>query len=219
MRSTQTVVEVSNDGGSTWQQSLVPTNGESVAAISCSSSSTCMVTGSSSTGIGTSIFTTADGGRTWTTSPLPCRRAKASQPHRSRAGTRARVSSSKKGPGPGGLGIGYVSYSTTNGGQSWSKSNVPGTFRPSALDCLSNGSCLAVGYAPSAYQVTDPATQMINDSAVIYSGDGGATWSAGVVPAGGDGIIGEGIIELSCSDSLHCDAIETRPIPLILGRP
>jgi hypothetical protein len=26
-----------------------------------------MVTGSSSTGIGTSIFTTADGGRTWTT--------------------------------------------------------------------------------------------------------------------------------------------------------
>ena len=206
--STQTVVEVSNDGGSTWQQSLVPTNGESVAAISCSSSSTCMVTGSSSTGIGTSIFTTADGGRTWTTSPLavPPSQGFATSPFS--CWNQSSCVELEEGPGPGGLGIGYVSYSTTNGGQSWSKSNVPGTFRPSALDCLSNGSCLAVGYAPSAYQVTDPATQMINDSAVIYSGDGGATWSAGVVPAGGDGIIGEGIIELSCSDSLHCDAIE-----------
>ena len=196
----QSVVELTHDGGATWQQSLVPSAGVALSSVTCPAIDTCMVAGNpleSSTG-DEAMFTTVDGGGTWASSSIPGRSD--STPLLSCSTPQMCVVLASE-PGPGGLGIQYVSYVTTDGGVDWASSNLPGTFRAYRLVCSASGRCLATGQRPSSYAITNVSEDR-GSGAVIYSTDGGATWTPGSVPPGGV------IAAVSCADTTHCMALE-----------
>jgi photosystem II stability/assembly factor-like uncharacterized protein len=106
-------------------------------------------------------------------------------------------------PGPVGIGgVRYISNVTTDGGHTWSSSAMPGTFRGYALECNAQDFCIAGGGEPTSYRLTDPTTHG-DPAAVLYSSDGGVTWSRASVPAGGNLIP-----SISCADPSHCMAVD-----------
>src|ERR1700722_1031424 len=200
----QAVVEVTHDGGVTWQRSLVPTAGTPVSSMTCPTVDTCMLLGGVSGAASNSqlMFTTTDSGQSWTTLPLPGGTGDAAL--LLSCATPLDCDSLQNVPGPAGLGgIRYISNVTTDGGHTWSSSAMPGTFRGYALVCSTADLCIAAGTEPTTYRITDPTTQG-RPAAVLYSSDGGVTWTRGVVPAGGD-VIGS----MSCADPSNCMAIDT----------
>jgi len=195
----QSVVEITHAGGVTWEQSLLPGAGIDIYDITCPSVTTCMlVGGAQGTAKQESMFTTTNGGRSWNTVPMPGR---AESAQLLSCGTPSECVSLESEPGPGGQGLRYVSNVTTDGGITWSSSDLPGTFRAQGLTCDATGRCIATGSAPIGYVVAN-ASGSEGSASVIYSADGGLTWNSGSVPAG-VGTIGS----ISCADSLHCMAI------------
>ena len=147
------------------------------------------------------MFTTTDGGQSWTTLPVPGGSGTAAL--LLSCATALNCDSLQNVPGPVGLGLRYISNVTTDGGHTWSSAAMPGAFRGYALVCSSPDLCIAAGTEPTTYRITDPTTQG-RPAAVLYSSDGGVTWTRGSVPAGGD-LIGS----MSCADPSHCMAIDT----------
>ncbi len=199
----QAVVEVTHDGGVTWRRSLLPTAGTLVSSMTCPTADTCMLLGGASGAASNSqiMFTTNDGGQSWTTLPLPGGTGDAAL--LLSCATPLDCDSLQNVPGPAGLGgVRYISNVTTDGGHTWSASAMPGTFRGYALECSTPDLCIAAGSEPMSYRITDPTTQG-DPAAVLYSSDGGVTWTRGSVPAGGD-VIGS----MSCADPSHCMAVD-----------
>ena len=180
-------------------------------SITCPAVDTCMLAGPSFTGRSSSdlLLTTTDGGQTWSSLPIPGLSYGSSLLS---CATTLDCDSLKSGPGPGGLGLQYVSRVTTNGGQTWVTAPMPGTFRAYALQCMAPDYCIAGGYEPTAYRISNPFTQS-GPAAILYSSDGGQTWTPGTVPA----TLAEGnnIGKISCSDPSHCMAISN---PLGFGQ-
>jgi photosystem II stability/assembly factor-like uncharacterized protein len=197
----QDVVEFTHDGGATWQSSPLPSGGATMfGGVTCPDASTCMTVGVSfdSPDLNMAMFATIDGGRSWTTLPMPGESL--DSPVLSCATPMACVAIGSD-PGPGGLGEEDVSYVTADGGHSWTASALPGTFRAYGLQCFSEGRCIATGQAPSTYDVTG-ANGFQGSAAAIYSTDGGATWARGAFPTA------DVVSPISCSDAQHCMAIE-----------
>jgi hypothetical protein len=145
-----------------------------------------------------SMFTTANGGQSWITLPMPGRVESAQLLS---CGTPSACVSLESEPGPDGQGLRYVSNVTTDGGTTWSSSDLPGTFRANGLTCDATDHCIATGSAPSGYVVTN-ASGSEGSASVILSADGGVSWESGTVPTDVDTI---GAI--SCADSSHCMAL------------
>ena len=199
---TQGVVEVTHDGGATWNESVLPSAITS-GSITCPAVDTCMLAGPSFTGRSSSdvLLTTTDGGQTWSSLPIPGLSYGSS---RLSCATALDCDSLKSVPGPGGLGLQYVSRVTTDGGQTWVTAPMPGTFRAYALQCMAPDYCIAGGSEPTSYRISNPLTER-GPAAFLYSSDGGVTWNAGTVPA--TLTEGNSIGSISCSDPSHCMAI------------
>jgi photosystem II stability/assembly factor-like uncharacterized protein len=198
-------VEVTNDGGASWKALTITTTPiDYFGAISCPTSTTCMVEGDVSVPEVSEMFTTTDGGQTWSSHPSP-----GQGNHLLSCATATHCVSLESQVGPGGHGVQYVSSVTTDGGATWTSSFVPGTFRAYAIQCVTASVCVATGQAPKAYEITNPQDAH-GIAAVIYSTDGGATWTPAALPGGGD-VIGA----LSCADASHCMIIDnsTGPSP------
>ena len=198
----QGLVEVTLDGGTTWHQSLLPSVAATTGSITCPAIDTCMLAGPYfADGVESDVmFTTNDGGQTWSTLPIP--RPKNGGPLVLSCATVLNCDSLQSVPGPGGLGLRYVSNVTTDGGHTWASSFMPGTFRAYALQCAAPDYCIVGGYEPGAYRVSNPAQN--GPAATLYSSDGGVTWNAGTIPTA----LPDGNVQkISCSDSSHCMAI------------
>ena len=201
--SFQSVVEVTHNGGTTWQPSSLPSAGMSIASITCPAVDTCMLAGANfSSGAPTDVmFTTTDGGQSWSSLPLPGTGGSTSVLS---CATTLNCDALQSLPGPDGLGVRYVSDVTSDGGRTWSSFPMPGTFRGYALQCTASDYCIAGGNQPTAYRIADPSTQH-GPAAILYSSDGGVTWDPGaipVIPADGN-TIGK----ISCADRSHCMAL------------
>ena len=191
-------IDVSRDGGLTWTASLDPGGHIWMGAVSCSTEAVCRVLGFDDGQRRAFLFTTVDAGITWSSSPMPGPVYEAQAQLSCVAASDCVVLADE--PRAAG-GIEGFSYVTTDGGQSWASSPLPGTFRAYALQCLRGGLCIAGGQVPSSYRVTNLAAQ--NRAAIFYSTDGGRTWkSAAGVPTG------RGVGSVSCGDAAHCIAAE-----------
>ncbi len=189
----QNDIEVSTDGGATWRVAEVPPDGMYFNGFTCPSSTTCMTVGVlPNDGSGPpppSLYTTTDGGASWTVRVMPGL-VFASAALACWTTTSCIVVEQTEG---------FAAYVTNDAGQTWTSSQLPAGFiGPSdsdSLQCSSDGRCVAMGIASLAYTA---------DPAFAYSTDGGRVWQLGKAPPvhAGAGSV------LSCSDALHCMAIE-----------
>lgn len=177
--SAATVVEVTTDTGATWHASNVPAGYMVTSAPSCPSARTCAVAAVAPATGETALLVTSDGGGSW-------------RPHAVAVGgvlsvTILSCSSSSAcvalghGPATGSTPRPPVALWTANGGATWSTGTLSAPFIPEVsggISCPSKQSCVVVGLAVG----TQPRTP--GQGAVRYTTDGGATWSAGTVPAG-----------------------------------
>jgi photosystem II stability/assembly factor-like uncharacterized protein len=192
---TQGVISVTHDGGATWQQSLASTDGTYFSGISCPTTSTCMAVGTLPSATShPQLYRTIDGGKSWTAQQIPGPREipLALSCSTTLNCTTIGLEQTEPAPTP-------VSYFTTDGGQNWTSSVLPSNFQPSGtsqspLDCFADGRCIATGSTLSS----SPQRSAF----MIYSVDGGATWTAARTPS----IAGSGL--MSCANSKHCVSIE-----------
>jgi photosystem II stability/assembly factor-like uncharacterized protein len=182
---------------------LLPAGSGQVVGLTCPASDTCMALGDdpSVNSWGSVIYTTTDAGTHWSSQPIPSGSLRFEQLS---CGTVSFCVAIASELGPNGIGVENVAEVTDDGGQTWTESSLPGTFRGNAIQCMSATMCVATGMTPAAYDVTNPITQMDNDAAAVYTTDGGATWQTGTVSTAGM----ESIDFLSCVDTQHCVAVE-----------
>jgi photosystem II stability/assembly factor-like uncharacterized protein len=160
-------VEVSRDGGKTWQPA--PTNGgTSLSNVACSSAAECafLAVGASGKPV---FFETADGGKTWTPHPGPAMLSAAHSVTKDPSGTRSAI-------GPVELSCPVASictavvgdpnlvagFETEDGGRTWSAfSYMPIT--PLELQCFRDARCISTGGGGASYS-TDNGLEWSNVS-------------------------------------------------------
>jgi len=191
-----TAIAVTHDGGSTWQQSILPDGAFATGGLDCLDANTC-ITGGEENG-DFAFFSTVDGGNTWTSFPGPSGvPASLVIVALSCTSLQSCVAIGQDSTVSGDAGATYYTMLTTDGGANWTDGQLASGFVPSVVQCFPALNCAIVGFE----QPTDPATPSIAGEA-MYSTDGGATWSAASVPSGSGPIEG-----LSCADSSDCSAV------------
>jgi photosystem II stability/assembly factor-like uncharacterized protein len=197
-----TSIEVTQDGGSTWQLLSLPAGMATSTGLDCVDATTC-VAGAFDAAGNAFLVTTDDGGQTWTSLPGPSQLSSSFQ-FRSVSCTTATscVAIGGASPTAGGSSEVYYSLGTTDGGQSWSDSAFPEGFVPTAIQCSASGACMASGFEqPSTPPPAPPAPQGVAGEA-LYSTDGGATWAAASVPSEAGPIV-----SVSCGTGGACTAV------------
>lgn len=181
--SSPLTIEVTHDGGATWQQADLPADVTAVSGqfgpIECVSEDTCL-TLVSNTSWSYEIVETNDGGKSWTSLPGP-------SPLSTSFGVVGGISctSSTSCVLIGSYAVGtpqagqWDAEVTTDGGQTWTEHAMPASAG-GAVQCFTDGACITPG---------------------AYSTDGGVTWSKGTLPAGV-----HGVWSMSCGGSADCVA-------------
>lgn len=165
-------VEVTHDGGSTWQQASLPGDvALPTTGLDCVTAATCVSVAADGTG-NEEFVTTDDGGQTWTSFPVP---ADLPSPFAissvSCTTATACVAVGWSGGGSGPAGLALIS---TDRGTSWSQSTLPAGFVPLHVVCFVGGRCIATGGGGGPQSTQGEA---------FYSTDGGSTWVAAAVPS------------------------------------
>jgi photosystem II stability/assembly factor-like uncharacterized protein len=184
-------VEVTRDGGRTWQPA--PTKGETpLSNVACSSTGECAFLEALFGGKPV-LVETANAGKTWVSRPGPPELSgdsigsiALSCPS---ASTCTVVASNLEQPGgPSGA------FVTGDGGRTWSASPIP-TAWPSQLQCFPNTRCISTGAGPN------PGGHL----SASYSTDSGLNWAPAIVPSVPGGPVRP--VTLSCSSSETCMAV------------
>jgi photosystem II stability/assembly factor-like uncharacterized protein len=142
-----------------------------------------------------SMFTTHDGGQSWTSLPIPG--GSMMDPLLSCPTTLNCVEMEIPLPvvnqgGPGSIGGKFDENITLDGGHSWITKPLPGSFMPATLQCTTGSHCISTGVEPTAAQEANPG-DLEGWAAAIYSIDGGLTWTSSPAPPAAE------IEHLSCA--------------------
>jgi len=186
-------IEVTHDGGATWQRSTLPSDitqaSGQFGAIDCVDANTCLTLAANSSDDYVLVETT-DGGATWEELPGPPELATAF------AVSAISCTSATACVLIGGFAVGTPEVGsnaaeiTTDGGLTWTQSDMPS--ESGVLQCFADGRCI---------------------TASSYSIDGGLTWTAAQLPptqlpAPGTIVPAGGVVwSMSCGDSDDCVAL------------
>jgi photosystem II stability/assembly factor-like uncharacterized protein len=190
-------LEVTHDGGQTWQRSPVPDTAF-LTGIGCVGADDCM-SASSWPGNQLQFFATSDGGQSWSATNNP------DVP----STVQVRAISCPTAADCIALGLDESDQSsyamvTTDDGQTWTVTRLPAGFVAQALDCPDPDNCVAGGY-------TQQPSQSVS-GAILYSSDGGSTWALATLTAGSGSQPGGygGVASISCADATNCTAATLR---------
>ena len=191
-------IEVTGDGGASWQQLALPTGTQTTTSLDCIDASTFVLGAFDSAGNAV-LLTTDDAGQTWTSQPGPSQLTPSFQFFDISCTTAtACVAIGGVSPADQSSEV-YYSLATNDGGQSWADSEFAAGFVPSSIECFSaGGGCMAAGFE----QPTTPSADTGVQGAAMYSTDGGSTWATAAVPDG----LGP-INTVSCGQDGTCNAV------------
>jgi hypothetical protein len=186
-------VEVTHDGGDTWQRSVLPVELSDATRLVCVNAETCAVLGIDSSGSAT-LLKTSDGGQSWTPSRGPSELTSTSGVAELSCMTTA--SCVVVASDPSGQTGAAAAYSTDNGASTWTESDLPSDFVPGALQCVSLSTCVTVGFrqSPEGSPASPPGV-------ALYSSNGGLTWTTSSLPPT-PGVL----TRLTCADASDCTA-------------
>ncbi len=197
-------VYVTRNGGHSWHPLALP--GQPTSGVQCTRPSTCVVLSArelpAPPNFSWFMSETSDGGRTWSSTRAPSAinvailmpslttgasfREGRTDVSCATAASCVIVADSVRPTVPS------VALFTRDAGQTWSVAKLPRGFVPGQIQCFARGECLSTGSERDAI-------------AAIYSANGGATWSAGRIPA-----LSGAIDDLSCPSLSYCIAV---PVP------
>lgn len=186
-------VQVTRDGGATWEPLVLPVTFASSPTMSCVGSSVCALVGV--TQAGTSAFLeTVDGGSTWSSQTGP--RLSAWSDMSCASSSNCLVVSSG---GPRAVGGPFTAFVTDDGGASWTENQLPSNdFYPNPdVDCFSVGSCVIGGLA----WPPTPTSGDFSAGMIVYTTNDGASWAEATTPPG----LGE-VSSVSCTADGQCVA-------------
>ncbi len=131
---TYSEIEVTHDGGDTWQPSNLPVTLTGATRLACVDVDTCATLGTDAAG--NAIFLeTSDGGATWTSVAGP------GQLTSSTGDTVLACTSAEScvalASDPAGQTGAALAFVTDDGGATWTDSNLPSDFVPGAIQCVS----------------------------------------------------------------------------------
>lgn len=186
-------VEVTYDGGGTWQQLDLPVTLSDATRLVCVNGETCAVLGIDTSGAATFLETT-DGGKTWATSRGPNElTSPASVADLSCWSATSCVVIASDPSGETGA---AAAYSTVDGGDKWTWSPLPQNFVPAALQCVGPSVCATVGFLQSP-----EGTPSAPPAVAFSSSDGGLTWTKAPLPP-----TSAALTQLSCPTVSDCVA-------------
>jgi photosystem II stability/assembly factor-like uncharacterized protein len=190
---TYSEIEVTHDGGNTWEPSNLPVTLSDATPLACANLDTCATLGIDASGNATFLETT-DGGANWTSLAGPSQLT-SSQGVTVLACTTATscVAIASDPANQSGTALAFV---TNDGGSTWTDSSLPSNFVPGGLQCASAQYCVVSGFyqSPDGSSTTPPGT-------VLYSSDDGTTWTTPTLPPG----LGP-LSSVSCANSADCTA-------------
>ncbi len=169
------------DGGRQWQL-LDTVHGIGLTTIACPTSQSCIAGGGSLAGSGlvAEALVTSDGGRSWTTVPMP---TQVGEPIDIACASALRCI---------GVGGGSAMALTADGGGTWAAESLPSGLRSAdSVTCPTATSCIVGDAGPG------PGSSAPSMGALSH--DGGTTWSAAAV-VGGSSALGD----VSCGGTTHC---------------
>jgi photosystem II stability/assembly factor-like uncharacterized protein len=163
-------VEVTKDGGSTWQHATLPDGFVPLSALACTDPVSCSLLGSDRSEDLT-MLTTDDGGSTWI-AHLVRHKSRASEgpPVFTCASATSCLAAVTTFDGSSTASI--TIFATRDGGARWFTSSLAPGFDPLGGACL-GGTCMLVG--------TDGDS---SHAAAYFSGDDGARWAQAALPVG-----------------------------------
>ncbi len=208
------VVWRTTDTGATWTQEQLSSPASSyieLDAISCSSTADCVTVGGNgigSSGSPTAIYTTTDGGITWTQEPVPVDVVDVSGvscPSATTCYASGTYFTSSAGSKP-------VVIESQDGGSSWnvvftSGSVVYGWL--SRISCTSTTTCTAVGIQATIDYSTTPIQEQIGGYSITTS-NAGASWSSSLIASGsynlstGTAAVAPMPMDISCTTPSNC---------------
>lgn len=186
-------VEVTNDGGSTWQRLVLPVTLSDTSRLVCVNADTCALLGIDDSGKATLLETT-DGGQSWAALPGPGGLTSAlgvADLSCATASSCVVVSSD-----PAGQTGAAAAYATADRGSTWTESELPSDFVPGALQCASPSTCVTVGFrqSPNGSPTAPPGV-------ALFTSDAGSTWTTSSLPP-----TPGAITRLTCASPSDCMA-------------
>jgi photosystem II stability/assembly factor-like uncharacterized protein len=188
-------LEVTHDGGETWQQIALPVSLSYASRLVCLDALTCAILGVDNSG-SSYLFLTTSGGQSWTSTPGPSDLTSTSGIADLSCTTASSCVAVASDPGgPTGAAEAYV---TKDAGSTWTEANLPQDYvpGPGALQCIGSSMCASVGFVQSPEGSSGPPSAM-----ALYSTDGGLTWTTASLP-----VTTAAFLHLSCADASDCMA-------------